>query len=303
MIDFAIDAGELEESVSAALGRPYRLTPLGEKCTYPVFRGEADGTAPVFVKVATMAEWTRTRDLLAAVGDSGFFSRFLTDQPIACAGQAVFVMDWKPTRIVFPEDMNPRQVESFVAGCVKLSESLQRREVRALVDGGAASDSPDGLYDELLRYASRHPFVGRLLRDLVSIPAIERTFGDRSKFVCHGDFHSKNFGFDGDSFASIFDFDKLTEGLACADLANALVERFSCFHLSRAARRRLSDVTRRIVARAPWPRDEFVIACNVIRLQFAARRIRKHPCSAWVALDVWRRDRKIRDFFECLIGQ
>ena len=300
MIDLAVDAGELAEVVSAALGRRCRLTPLGVKCTYPVFRGEADGGEPVFVKVGTKEERARTRDLLRIVGDCGLFSRFITEQPVDYGDFAVFVMEWKPSRIVFPEDMSPRQIESFVAGCVKLGETLQRREVRVLVNGVAASDSPEGLYNELLRYVGRHPIVGRLLKDLVSIPAAERTFGNRPRSVCHGDFHAKNFGFDGDSFASVFDFDKLTEGLACGDLANALVERFSCLHLSRATRRRLKDVTRRIVALAPWPREEFAVACNVIRLQFAARRIRKHPNAPWVAFDVWRRDRKIREFLSCL---
>lgn len=292
MIDLAVDAGELETAVAAALGRRYRLAPLAVKCTYPVFRGEADGVAPVFVKVGTREEWTRTRDLLQAVGDCGFFSRLVVEQPIDCKGHVVFVMEWKEGRVVFPEDMNPQQVESFVAGCVKMGETLGRVRVSA--------GTPEELYADLLRYVSRHPLAGRLLRGLVSIPEAERTFGGRPLAVLHGDFHSKNFGFVGDEFAAVFDFDKLTEGLACGDLVNALAERFSCFHLSRAARRRLGDVTRRIVARAPWPREEFVIAGNVIRLQFAARRIRKHPNATWVALDVWRRDRKIREFLECL---
>ena len=52
----------------------------------------------------------------------------------------------------------------------------------------------------------------------------------------------------------------------------------------------------------PWPRDELVIACNIVRLQFAVRRILKHPDSAWVALDVLRRDRRIREFLSCLEG-
>ena len=302
MIGLAVDVGELAQAVSAALGRRWRLTPLGVKCTYPVFRGEADGAEPVFVKVGTREEWTRTRDLLRAVGDCGFFSRFVAERPIDYADCAVFVMEWKPSRVVFPEDMNPRQVESFVAGCVKMGKALERGAQGAARPTGTAvtGDSPEGLYADMLQYVSRHAVVGRLLKGLVSIPESERTYGDRPLSVCHGDFHAKNFGFDGDSFSSVFDFDKLTEGLACGDLANALVERFSCFHLSRDARRRLADVTRRIVERAPWPREEFAIAGNVIRLQFAARRIRKHPKSAWVAFDVWRRDRRIRRFLDCL---
>ena len=299
----AINPDELSARIAAALGRRYRLTPLGVKCTYPVFRGELDGASPVFVKVGTREEWTRTANLLKAIGDCEFFSRFLTDAPIAFNGSAVFVMEWRESKTVFPEDMTERQIESFVAGCVKLGEVLGRGRVRASRrDGDGTGGEPEELFASLLQYVRRHPVAGRLLKGLVAIPESERTYGDRPRAVCHGDFHAKNFGFAGDEFAAVYDFDKLTEGLKCSDLVNALCERFSCFHLSRAARRRLEDVSRRIVARAPWPCEELAIACNVVRLQFAARRIRKHPDSAWIALDVLRRDRAIREFMGCLEG-
>ena len=309
-----IDPDELSTTVADALGRRYRLTPLGVKCTYPVFRGEADGVAPIFVKVGPKEEWTRTVNLLKAIGDCGFFSRFLTDAPIEFNGSAVFVMEWREAKTVFPEDMTERQIESFVAGCVKLTAALQRaggalgithRSSDPLRGGLRPADSPanltpDELFENILQYVRRHPFAGRLLKRLTEIPAAERTFGSRPLSVIHGDFHSKNFGFAGDELTAVFDFDKLTEGLSCSDLVNALCERFSCFHLSRAARLRLTDVSRRIVACVPWPREELVIACNIVRLQFAARRIRKHPDSAWVAFDILRRDRKIREFLTCL---
>ena len=295
-----IDLGELSATVAAVLGRRYRLTALAVKCTYPVFRGEADGVAPIFVKVGTWEEWSRTAKLLKAIGDCGLFSRFLTDLPIEYNGSAVFVMEWKDAKTVFPEDMTERQVESFVSGCMKLGEVLGRG--RASVRGRDADGtgrSPEALYGDLVQYVQRHPVAGRLLRGLTGISEAERTYGTHPRAVCHGDFHAKNFGFVGGEFAAVYDFDKLTEGLGCSDLVNALCERFSCFHLSRAARRRLCDVTRRIVTRVPWPRDELVIACNIVRLQFAVRRIRKHLDSAWVALDVLRRDRAIRGFLAC----
>ena len=289
--------GELSAVIAAALGRRYRLAPLGVKCTYPVFRGEADGTATVFVKVGTKEEWARTASLLGQIGDCGLFSRFLTDAPIEYNGSAVFVMEWRESRIVFPEDMTDRQAEGFVAGCIKLSAALQR--VTDFTPIAGSQLAPERLHGVVADYARRHPLAGRLLKGLLDIPAAERTFGSRPLSVVHGDFHAKNFGFAGDELAAVFDFDKLTEGLYCSDLVNALCERFSCFHLSRAARLRLKDVSRRIVARVPWPREELVIACNVIRLQFAARRIRKHPDSAWAALDVVRRDRALRGFLVC----
>ena len=294
-----IDPDELSSRVAEVLGRRYALTPLGVKCTYPVFRGETDGAAPIFVKVGPKEEWTRTVNLLREIGDCGFFSRFLVDAPIEYRGSAVFVMEWRDSRIVFPEDMSDRQVENFVAGCVKLSDALQKAG-GVLGMTSSAELAPERLYGIVADYAQRHRVAGRLLKGLLGIPAAERTFGSRPLAIIHGDFHSKNFGFSGDEFASVFDFDKLTQGLACMDLANALLERFSCFGLSAVTRRRLAERTRYIVSKSPWPREDFVIACNVVRFQFAARRIAKHPNSAWVALDILRRDRKIREFLACL---
>ena len=297
MLDLVTDLNELRAAIAAAVGRTYRLTPLGVKCTYPVFKGEADGAAPVFVKVGTQEEWTRTGDLLKAIGDCGFFSRLVAEEPIAYKDHAVLVMEWKESRTVFPEDMNSRQIESFVAGCVKLGAALGAVPVCA---SRRDADGTDELYGDILQYVAMHPVAGRLLKELVTMPEAERTYGDRPRAVCHGDFHAKNFGFSGDEFAAVYDFDKLTDGLKCSDLVNALMERYSCLGLSRAARERLRDVTRRIVAAVPWPREELVIAANVIRLQFAVRRIRKHPDSAWVAFDIWRRDRALREFLRCL---
>lgn len=300
-----IDPDELSAAIAAAVGCAYRLTPLGVKCTYPVFRGEADGVAPIFVKVGPKEEWARTANLLRDIGDCGFFSRFLTDAPIEYNGSAVFVMEWRDSKTVFPEEMTERQIESFVAGCVKLGEVLGKAVPAPRGEGASGTvagvdATPEELYGKVVRYAGRHRIAGRLLKRLTEIPEAERTYGTHPRAVCHGDFHAKNFGFVGDEFAAVFDFDKLTEGLYCSDLVNALCERFSCFHLSRAARLRLKDVSRRIVARVPWPREELVIACNVLRFQFAARRILKHPDSAWVAFDILRRDRKIREFLRCL---
>lgn len=298
MLELLVEQNGLSATIASVVGCCYRLTPLKGKCTYPVFRGDFKGRPAAFVKVGTKAEWARTMNLLKAIGDCEFFSRFLADAPIEYKGSAVFVMEWRESRIVFPEDMTDRQAESLVAGCVKLSAALQRAtDVIPIV---ASSLAPECLYGVVSDYARRHPLAGRLLNGILDVPATERVFGSRPLSVIHGDFHAKNFGFEGDAFAAVYDFDKLTYGLACSDLVNALVERFSCLGLSQSARRRLRDVTRRIVALAPWPREDLAVACNVARLQFAARRVRKHSASAWVALDVWRRDRKIREFLDCL---
>ena len=293
-LDIDIDLEELSGAIASALGTRYRLKPLGVKCTYPVFRGEAEGVRPVFVKVGTEDEWRRTRNLLQQIGSCGLFPGFLSDDPIRCKGFAVFVMEWRDAASVSPEDMTDAQAKGLVAGCVRLSAALQSaRDYTPLADSPL---SPERLYGTVLAYARKHPLAGRLLGGLLAIPEGERTYGKRVPVVIHGDFHARNCGFSGDELTSVFDFDKLTEGLACTDLVHAFVWQFSRLGLSADARRRLAEVARDVAAQSPWPREELAIACNVLRLAFAARRIEKHPDSAWVALDILRRDRAIRGF-------
>ncbi|MGN0832708.1 MAG: phosphotransferase family protein [Kiritimatiellia bacterium] len=300
MLELAIDAEALKRAVAGALGAEYVLTPLPVKSTWPVFRGEAAGRAPVFVKVGTRAEFERTVRLLADLGDCGLVPKPLFDRPVECGGHAVFATTWLEGETVLPENMTDAQADGFAAACVTLSRTLSRaRDFAPLAE---TPWEPERLYGVVAAYVARHPLAGRLLRELTAIPAELRTYGARPLTVVHGDFHAGNFGFAGDALARVVDFDRLTQGLACGDLVNALVDRFSTLGLSAAARRRLRERTRRILARVPWPPEELRIAGNVQRLAFAARRLEKHPGSAWVALDVLRRDRRIREFLSCLDG-
>ena len=284
MIDLRIDKAELEALVAKAIGKAVSLTPLKVRCTYPVFKGDG-----IFVKVGPMDEWSQTVELQRQLKDCPFFARLLVTDPIEYLGYAVFISEWRAAKIVFPEDFTDAQIESFVSGCVELSKSLSTiLENRPNLNSKIGDD-----YATLVDYAARHRLVGRLLRPLLSIPESERTFGSHPVTLVHGDFHAKNFAFGGDRFSTVYDFDKLRFGLACGDLVNALVERFSLLSMSRHNRRRLGEVTKKILARQPWPMEEIRIVVNLLRLQFAARRIRKHPNSIWVVFDILRRDRRI----------
>lgn len=239
---------------------------------------------------------------VAVLGDrrgNSLFPALLTPSPIPYGeDRVVFISEWREAKMLFPEDMTPAQQQGFVDGCVRLSDALQAVETFTPI--AKSPLAPEQLFATLADYAARHPVASRLLKSILSIPEAERTFGSRPLAIIHGDFHAKNFGFAGDALSVVYDFDKLTQGLACGDLGNALMERFSCLGLSRDARRRLRAATRAIVTAAPWSREDFVITCNHIRLAFAARRIVKHPHSAWVAFDIARRDRRLREFLGCL---
>lgn len=293
-----VAVGELGDVVTRALGRECRLTPLSVKCTYPVFRGETAAGERVFVKLAPRAEWERTAAVLRDVAGCRFFARLLVTEPIDFADGVVMITEWRESRIVFPEDFTSAQAESFVAGCREFSDDLRR--ARDFIPLKASSVAPARLYDVLSGYAVRHPIAAKVLKGLLSIPARERTYDGHTLTVVHGDFHAKNLGFEGDRFTCVYDFDKLTEGLACTDMVNALVERYSLLRMSAAGRRRLAAVARDVFRASPWPADELRIAVNVLRLTFAARRIEKHPDSAWVALDILRRDRRIRAVLETI---
>ena len=250
------------------------------------------------MKLAPKAEWEATKRLQETLGDCDLMPKLLVTEPIECKGYAVSIGEWREAKIVFPEDFNEAQTESFVAGCAELSGVLSA--ANPVRDGTRTLPVETADWEVVNDYVLRHPFVGRLIASLVAIPEAERTFGEHPTTVVHGDFHAKNFAFDGDRFSTVYDFDKLRRGLACGDLVNALVERYSLLSMPEAKRRRLDEVTRRILARRPWPREELVIIANLLRLQFAANRIRKHPRSAWVAFDVLRRDRRIRRIFDII---
>lgn len=289
---------KLDEIVSSALGRTYRLSPLAVKCTYPVYRGEAEGGEPIFVKLGPVEDWRRTLEVRSALMDCDFVAPFLTKDLVLFGDLAVSILAWSEGETVFPEDMNDAQIAGFVEGCVRFAAVLRR--AGETVKTRESSRRPETLFAVVADYAKRHPLAARLLGDLPSLPLAKRTPSPEVAQMIHGDFHAKNFAFRGDALGQVFDLDQPTEGLPCSDLIDALVERFSVLSLPRARRSRVRARAREILRRVPWPRAELETAVNILRLRFAARRIVKHPNSAWVAVDIARRDRKIREVLSCL---
>ena len=274
------------------------LAPLDVRCAWPVYRATAIGREPMFVKVTERAAAERTLEFLAASQGCPFLPRpVLADAP-DFGGHAVLCLDWKASERVNVEDMTEGQLGSFVTGCRILSEALAR--YRGPITPLAEADSPRGQYAALRDYAGRHPFLARLLRPLLDIPEAEREYGARELVIIHGDLQPKNYGFDGDRLAAIYDTDDLTTGLACEDAAYAFTERARRSELSAARRRRLTELFLRFVELSPWPKDEWLIAVNHSRLRIAARRLEKRPDSVFVAFDIARRDKPLRILVEAL---
>ena len=276
------------------------LQPIRVQCAWPVYRATAVGCEPLFVKVTDRAAAERTLAFLASAGDCPFLPKARIPEALDFNGKAVLCLEWKESTRVNAEDMTEGQLGSLVEGCRQMAMILSRYE--GPIMPRAEEDSPDRQYAAIEEYAQRHRLVGRLLRPLLALPAAERTYGDRELAIVHGDLQPRNYGFDGDRFAAVYDTDDLTEGLACEDACYAFTERVRRSELSAAARRRLTDLFLRFVGMSPWPEDEWLVAVNHARLRIAARRLEKRPDSAFIAFDIARRDKPLRALAEALKG-
>ena len=296
--DCAVD----KEALAAFLADALRLVsvelrPLDVACAWPVYKGVAYGRAPFFVKLTTFEAAARAMDFLESA-DSPLLPKPLLGGMPEFGSYSVLVLEWKPSVRVNAEDLSDAQLDGFLEGCLRLRAALDAYCGADL--SPAEEDSPVRQYDALQRYALRHRLVGRLLRPLLRVPEPERTYGGRPLVTIHGDLQPKNYGFEGDRLAAVYDTDDLTRGLACEDAAYAFTERARRAELSSESRRRLADLFRRLVARSPWPRDEWTVAVNHARLRIAARRLAKHPDSPFVAFDIARRDKPLRALLAAL---
>ena len=267
------------------------LSSIDVDCAWPVFKATAYGREAMFVKLTSCAAADRALEFLESA-DCPLLPKPLLDGHPDFGDCAVLCLEWKESVRVNAEDMTDGQLAGFLDGCVTLSKVLSN--YRGTVMPLAEEDSPRGQYERLQRYALRHRLAGRLIRALLEMPGAERLYGDRPLVTIHGDLQPKNYGFDGDRLAAVYDTDDLTRGLACEDACYAFTERARRAELSAERRRRLTEHFLRFVDMSPWPRDEWLIAVNHARLRIAARRLEKHPDSVFVAFDIARRDKPLR---------
>jgi hypothetical protein len=277
------DVSELERFLEASLGRKATLRRLASVPEKSVFRMEG-GDRPVFVKCAQMDDCRRTHLFLSAA-DLPFLpkSRFLLEW----RGKGVLGLDWMEGRIVRPEDMNAAQAASLAAAYFRMLGELRAKAPYAML---LPPLDAEGLYASVADFAARHPVMAGLLRDLLDIPAAERTYDPATLSPIVGDFHCDNYAFDGDSVSAMYDFDWMRPGSPAEDLSYAVVRRLRKPWMPRSFRRRVQERFLQIVAASPLPPLEWRRAVNVCRLFIAAKRIRKHPGLGLVALDVRRRD-------------
>ena len=228
-----------------------------------------------------------------------FLPRPMLNGVLDFEGLSVLVLEWKEAVQINAEDITDAQFAGFLDGCRQLAKILS--DYRGPVTPLAEEDSPRRQYERLVHFDLRHSLAGRLLKPLLTIPEAERSYGDRPLVTIHGDLQPKNYGFDGDRLAAIYDTDDLTQGLACEDAAYAFTERIRRSELSAAKRKRLTELFLRMVKISSWPKDEWLIAVNHARLRIAARRLESHPDSAFIAFDIARRDKPLRLLAKALI--
>lgn len=286
-----VDQTKLASALATAMGvASVSLSPLGVACAWPVFKATPSVGAPFFVKLADPANAAQTLAFLTTVGDVPFLPKpRLTELP-RFDGRVILTLEWKEAVCVTAEAMTDAEAASFAMGCRTLAKALARYAGAVRPIG---EDDPDRQYAALADYAARHPYAARLIRPLLAIPESARSYRGQSLVTIHGDFQPKNYGFAGERFAAVFDFDALTTGLACEDAAYAFTERVRRAELTSAARARLTELFLRHVDASGRPKPEWRIAVNHARLRIATRRLAKHPDSFFVAFDIARRDKPL----------
>lgn len=292
MNEKTIDVDKLAAMLADLLGViRLDLIPVDVQCAWPVFKGEACGRGLVFVKLTSKVAALRTVALIEAAKSCDLLPRLEIDGVPEFGRYSVLCLEWRDVVRVDAEDMNDAQRQSFLEGCQILSGVLAEAPDISPV---AEEDLPETQYAVLQAYACRHAFVSRFMGQMLKIPEMERNYKGRRLVPIHGDLQSRNYGFKGDRMAAVFDFDDITWGLACEDMAYAFTERVRRSKLSRAQRTMLIDQFVALARQSPWPRDEWLVAVNHARLRIATRRLAKRPDSLLVAFDILKRDRPLR---------
>ena len=294
-----VDLTRLAAVLSERLHQGLReLVPLGIPCTWPVFRAVTADGREMFVKVMEKAAAERTFTCLGSAGDCPLLPRPIIPEVLDFGEFAVLCLDWRKAERVEPEQMTDGQFRSFVGGCVSLSEAL--RSFSGSFSDYADEDWPEDQYAALAHHSARHPLTGRLLRPLLALPERMRSCAGRELVPIHGDFQSRNYRFDGDHLAAVFDVDDIVPGLPCEDATYAFTERLRHSELTDDERRRIIDLFLRMVGMTPWPLEDWQFAVSHARLRIAARRILRHPHLPFIELDVLRRDKPLRLLAEAL---
>lgn len=263
-----------------------RLTRLGVSCACPVFRAESASGGRFFLKIASPEGVRRNLDILQhAAGTVDCLPRIAFSGVEYGEGRELLGLEWKDGEHIEPEDMTAAQCRGLVNAYLDFSRMLATCVGDSRPDPG---DDPETEFGVIADYAAGHPLVSRLIRPLLAVPAAERGYSGRALTPIHGDFQSLNYAFRGDAVSAIYDFDGVSAGVACEDLAYAFGERVARCRGRKAGR--LRENFAEVVKSAPWSGDDWRFAVNRCRLRKAFRRIAKHRSSPLVALDVMRRD-------------
>ena len=278
--------GELEAFLREKLDPGLSLDLFDTESSKDVFRARlGDGTLR-FVKVTHEGQAVRLKKFADSL-DLPFVAKvhaiipWRDDWCVAC-------MDWQEGRHIPLEDLNDAQLSSLADVHKRLLAAFKpSHELHAPCDY-------QSLFGTVASFARRHPLSRPLLHPLLSIPEADRVASPDRLRTNHGDFQYLNYLFDGNAISAGVDFDAVRRDLPVWDLAYNAMRRYYKGRLDAAKTRRLDENVRKLVAFLPYPKQDWKIAMNGLRLLFAARRLEAHPKAFVVAFIVWSRDRVLR---------
>lgn len=273
----------LEAGLGASVRALVRLD--GWDCVSKVYRAELADGRKVFAKLSHETTVGRTVAFLKACPRNRLIARLLVE-PVFGDGEWAFAFEWRPSARVLFCRMNDRQFDSFRRALPEFRGLLQAAPDVGCVRNGAA------LREEVAAYVRRHPLARLVLGSLTSLRREDCTFAaDEPTAIIHGDFHSRNFGFAGDTLEAFYDFDLLRRGSPLEDLAFLVTEEVKR-GIGAEDFRRLVGRVRQLMAESGRSADAWRVAFVQARLWEALKLIRRHPDRLRTSLNVLRRDRR-----------
>ena len=286
-----IDDHTLAELLRSKLNAPgLTLVRLPVTCISKIYRADIPDRPSLCVKWGMVPD-SKAIDFLRRFSPHPLLPRVLPDQPYALDGKPVYCFEWRSFRRVRFDQMSDAQFRSFLSEYRALFQMMQ--------DFGQADPPGDGAkwHREIVSYAERHPLSRFPLKSLLALgPSDFRRPANASLAVTHGDFHSGNFGFDGDRLSVFLDFDNLVYAYPVEDLACAFVDgmRQGALVGHPFRRRRLARRIASVVRDSGQPPGAWIFAVNLLRLTLAAKTLSRHADCLRVAFNVAARDRRIR---------
>lgn len=269
--------GALERSFGFAIRS---LVQLDGRMTLNFKAVRASDGLPFVVKCvppAKRASYDHTQFQLKALAGTKAVARLFPDGLCRFDGYDVMYLSWCEGERLFPDELTDTQADLLLTDYLSFSAVLQRSRPNI------PPDDIVGMRQRTLPYC-RGLWAKRIRRLLeTELKADRLALRPELTRIIHGDFHHGNFLFKDGRVSGFFDFENVTLGYPTEDLIRYVVcasEHLRWYEQYR--KRRILEIFRRMVERAPYSATEWETAINRLLMSKIARKAENYGLGFWM---------------------